>query len=237
MYSGLLGPYPSKALSGLDQILPSFHQHHHGCIVQYITLCPLDRSPSRLCRFTLARFLSAAVSMARRKGSVNYENKVLIKIIGKILPNGEYGWQAVAIAYQSQVKKEALRDSNDLKKHWNRNLCNNMKKPTGRMGENGDQTHRCMAIKKRIMDKTHLGMLGFSSEDNDRIQPVEGDDEDSEDEGEGGEKYLFGDDAGDITANLFPANGTEQQQATTAGNDNEQATAAAGNDDEGQMEK
>jgi hypothetical protein len=135
MYSGLLGPYPSKALSALDRIPPSFHQHRHGCIVQYITLRPLDRSPSRLCRFTLARFLSAAVSMARRKGSVDYKNEVLIKIIGKILPNGEYGWQAVAIAYQSQAKKEALRNSNDLKKHWIRNLCNNMKKPTGRTVE------------------------------------------------------------------------------------------------------
>ena len=76
--------------------------------------------------------------MARRKGSVNYKNEVLIKVIGKILPNGEYGWQAVAIAYQSKAKEEALRDSDDLKKHWIRNLCNNMKKLTGQMGEKGD---------------------------------------------------------------------------------------------------
>jgi hypothetical protein len=54
--------------------------------------------------------------MAHRKRSVNYKNEVLIKVIGKILPNGEYGWQAVAIAYQSKAKEEALRDSNNLKK-------------------------------------------------------------------------------------------------------------------------
>jgi hypothetical protein len=35
--------------------------------------------------------------MGRRKGAVNYKNNVLIKIVGEILPNGEYGWQAVAL--------------------------------------------------------------------------------------------------------------------------------------------
>jgi hypothetical protein len=134
MFSGLLGPYTLKALLALGQIPPSFHQHCHGCIAQYITLRPLHRSPSWLCRLTLACFLSAAVSMARRKNSVSYKNKVLIKVIGEILPNGEYSWQAVAIAYQSKAKEEALRNSDNLKKHWIRNLCNNMNKPTGRRG-------------------------------------------------------------------------------------------------------
>jgi alkylation response protein AidB-like acyl-CoA dehydrogenase len=32
------------------------------------------------------------------------------------LPNGEYGWQAVAIAYQDETKEEASRDTIDLKK-------------------------------------------------------------------------------------------------------------------------
>ncbi len=40
---------------------------------------------------------------------------------------------------------------------------------------------------------------------------------------------MFGDDERDVTAHLSPAKGPEQQQATTAGNDNEQATAVAGN--------
>ena len=42
--------------------------------------------------------------MGRRKGAVNYKNNVLIKIVGEILPNGEYGWQAVANAYQEETK-------------------------------------------------------------------------------------------------------------------------------------
>ncbi len=60
-------------------------------------------------------FSSAAVSMARRKGSVNYKNEVRIQLISKILPNGEYGWQAVAMAYQERTKEEALRDCMDVK--------------------------------------------------------------------------------------------------------------------------
>jgi hypothetical protein len=56
--------------------------------------------------------------MARRKGSVNYKNKVLIKLISKILPNDEHGWQAIAMAYQEKTKEEALCDCLDVKKQW-----------------------------------------------------------------------------------------------------------------------
>jgi hypothetical protein len=52
-----------------------------------------------------------------------------------------------------------------------------MKKPTGRTGENDDRVHRCMAIEKKIMKKTHSGILGLSS-DSDTIP--------SENEGVGG---------------------------------------------------
>ena len=103
--------------------------------------------------------------MARRKGSVNYKNDALIKIIGEILPNGEYGWDAVAAAYQKVANEETLRDSADLKKHWIKNLCNNMKKPMGGTGERGDRINRCNVIERKIMEKTNSGLLGFSSED------------------------------------------------------------------------
>ena len=51
------------------------------------------------------------------KGAVNYKNEVLIKIVGEILPNGEYGWQAVAIAYQDVSKEETVHNMTNLKKH------------------------------------------------------------------------------------------------------------------------
>jgi hypothetical protein len=100
--------------------------------------------------------------MARRKGSVNYMNKVLIQLISKILPNGEYGWQAVAMVYQERTKEEALRNCLDIKKHSLKILCNSMKKPSGKMGEDGDRIDRCMVIEKKIMRKTHSGLLGFT---------------------------------------------------------------------------
>jgi hypothetical protein len=86
--------------------------------------------------------------MARREGSVNYKNEVLIKIVSDILPNGEYRWQAVALAYLNETKEKDARNTNDMKKHWIKNLCNNMKKPMGRTGGNDDRAHRCMAIEK-----------------------------------------------------------------------------------------
>jgi hypothetical protein len=84
------------------------------------------------------------------KGSINYKNKVLIKIINELLPNGEVGWEAVAAAYFNQSKEKALRNMMDVRKHWIKNLCFNMQKPMGRTGKNGDWIHRCMLIEKKL---------------------------------------------------------------------------------------
>ncbi len=51
------------------------------------------------------------------------------------------------------------------KKALDINLCNNMKKPTSKLGEDGDRINRGMAFEKKIMKKTHLGLLGFTSEE------------------------------------------------------------------------
>jgi hypothetical protein len=84
--------------------------------------------------------------MACRKRSVNYKNFFLIKIVSDILPNGECKWQAVTLAYLNEMKEKDVRDSNDMKMHWIKNLCNNMRKPMGRMDGNDDRVHCCMAI-------------------------------------------------------------------------------------------
>ena len=105
--------------------------------------------------------------MPRLKGAVNYKNDILINIILEILPNGEYGWQAVSFAYHEQSKKKDPRNTDDLKRHWIKTLCNGMKKPMGKSGGPNDRIHRCISIEKRILDKTHSGMLGLSSDDKD----------------------------------------------------------------------
>jgi hypothetical protein len=58
-----------------------------------------------------ARFFGALAMMPWRKGFGNYKNDLLIDIVAKILPNGEYGRQTVAIAYQEQSKENILHDS------------------------------------------------------------------------------------------------------------------------------
>jgi hypothetical protein len=69
------------------------------------------------------------------------------------------------MAYQERTKEEALHDCTVVKKHWIKNLCNNMKKPTGPTGEDGNRINRCMVIEKKITRKTHSGMLGFTSDE------------------------------------------------------------------------
>jgi len=99
--------------------------------------------------------------MPRARGARNYRNDVLIQIIAEILPNGEFGWSAVALAYQEQSQEDEIRNTDDIKRHWMRNLCNNMKKPTVKPGVSSDRTHRCIAIERKIMDKTYAGVMGF----------------------------------------------------------------------------
>jgi hypothetical protein len=108
-------------------------------------------------------------------GAKNYKNDVLIPIIAEILPNGEYGWEAIAIAYQEQSREPFKRNTNNIKRHWIRNLCKSLKKPTGKPGEANDRILRCIAIERKIMEKTHSGLLGImESNAEDRRDDEEG---------------------------------------------------------------
>ncbi len=118
------------------------------------------------------------------KGAVNYKNDILINIISEILPNGEYGWQAVSFAYHEQSKEKDPRNTDNLKRHWIKTLCNGTKKPTGKPGGPDDRIHRCISIEKRIMDKTHSGMPGLSSDDEDDAPRGSGAGEDDDPFGE-----------------------------------------------------
>jgi hypothetical protein len=88
------GPFTSKT-SPPDKIPPSFCQQCQGNIVTaYMTLWPVFPAPHKAGFF--------CVIMPHEKRSVNYKNKILIDIVADVLPNGEYGWQTVALAYQEQ---------------------------------------------------------------------------------------------------------------------------------------
>jgi hypothetical protein len=106
------GPFMSKA-SPPNKIPPSFHQQCQGNIIAaYVTLWPIFPTPHKAC------FFSVVAIMPRKKRSVNYKNELHINIVADVLPNGEYGWQTVALAYQEQSKEEILRNSADMTKHW-----------------------------------------------------------------------------------------------------------------------
>jgi hypothetical protein len=186
------GPFTSKELPP-DKVPPSFCPLCRGNIAaEYVTLRPVFPAPHK------ARFFDAVTAMPRRKGSVNYKNDLLINIVADVLPNGGYGWQTVALAYQEQSNEEILCDSADMKKHWIRTLCNGMKKPMGRMGEDGDRIHRCISIEKIIIKKTHSGMLGFSSSDDEATS-------------EGG---------GNVEENALQASLFDRSSSTVGGEDN-----------------
>ena len=90
-----------------------------------------------------------------------------------MLPNGEFGWSGVALACQEQAREDDPRNTEDLKRHWVKSLCQNMKKPTGRPGKNSDHTHRCIAIECKSMEKMHAGMMGIEeSKDGDHSDVV-----------------------------------------------------------------
>jgi hypothetical protein len=126
------GPFTSKELPP-DKAPPSFRPLCRGNIVaEYVTLRPVFPAPHKAC------FFDAVAVMPCKKGSVNYKNELLIDIVADVLPNSEYDWQTVALAYQEQSKEEILRDTADMKKHWIKVFCNGMKKPTGWTEEAGD---------------------------------------------------------------------------------------------------
>ncbi len=77
---------------------------------------------------------SAVGRMPHFEGTINYKNDILINFISEVLPNGEYGWQAVLFAYHEKSKEEQLRNTDNLKRHWNKICCDWMKKPMGKPG-------------------------------------------------------------------------------------------------------
>jgi hypothetical protein len=142
------GPFTSKA-SPPNKIPPSILQQcQRNIAAAYVTLWPIFPTSHK------AQFFSVIATMLHKKGSVNYKNELLIDIVADVLPNGEYSWQTVSLAYPEQLKEEILCNSADMKKHWIKVLCNGMKKPTGWTGEASDWMHLWMAIEKKILKNT-----------------------------------------------------------------------------------
>ncbi len=134
-----------------SRIPPSLWRQCKGSIATFLTLCPIFHgAPSMACFFGPIR------KMPRKKGLLNYKNNLLINIIEEILPNGELGWEAVAIAYQGKLNEEMQQDTININKHcWMKKMCNGMKKAMGRTGLSwqcqqhvGDTSATCQKVAK-----------------------------------------------------------------------------------------
>jgi len=105
--------------------LVHFYQSCHPILTQYriplttvqglYCYLPEDASASPYCPSSLqGTFFSAVGRMPCTKGAINYKN-----IISEILPNGEYGWQAVSVSfpYHEQPKEEQPSNTDNMKRH------------------------------------------------------------------------------------------------------------------------
>jgi hypothetical protein len=61
--------------------------------------------------------------MVGRK-SPNYNNELLLNIIKSDLPRSLKDWEKIADKYWKQSKESALREAADIRRHFNRKLCN-----------------------------------------------------------------------------------------------------------------
>ena len=52
----------------------------------------------------------------RKSGVPNYQNNILIRIVERLLPNGNEGWRLVVLAYKEESGEENLHSEDDLKK-------------------------------------------------------------------------------------------------------------------------
>ena len=106
---------------------------------------------------------TAGRGAGRTTGKPNYKNNILINIIEEVLPCGNDEWEKVAAQYREESEEIDFRDVKDMKLHWQKRLCNNYKKPTGKMGEPGNRINRCNDIANAIEKKHAAGVLGASS--------------------------------------------------------------------------
>ena len=107
------------------------------------------------------------MARGRKAGAPNYQNNILIRIISNVKPNGALLWQLVADMYHKESGETEPRNPDNLKKHWNINLCNKGCKPTGRSGTINDRILHCIRIQGEILKKTDSVMMGIESDDDD----------------------------------------------------------------------
>ena len=84
-------------MSGFSFRVLQFKRHVQTCRLNFnILKFRTTRGEPRVLDLRQSCYPQRAATMVRKKGAVNYKNQLLIPIIKELLPNGDYGWQAVA---------------------------------------------------------------------------------------------------------------------------------------------
>ena len=91
----------------------------------------------------------------RAVGVPNYKNELLINVVEAVLPNCAALWAIVAKRYQEASGELNLRDSQDIRRHFqtHRSLCNNGRKITGSAAPQ-PSVARCQSIWRKILAKS-----------------------------------------------------------------------------------
>ena len=56
--------------------------------------------------------------MPQAKGKANYKTDALILVVEELLPNRAQGWTEVERLYQVRTGELAVREYDDVKRHW-----------------------------------------------------------------------------------------------------------------------
>jgi hypothetical protein len=120
---------------------------------------------------------------------------VLLDVIESVIPQGANEWKTVALKYQELSKEVNLRAGDQIKKYFNKDLCKDGKKPTGK-GTPPMLYDRAMDINLKIRNKNKSAIWGLQSDDEDDDGDDDDDDDDDNEHDDDNQLAVDGDDDG-----------------------------------------
>ena len=128
--------------------------------------------------------MSTATAKEKRAGTPNYKNEVLLSLIDHYLPAGAEQWKIIAIKYQELSKEAALRDHDDIKRHFNDKLCRKNQRQTGINNKSGPLPFvaRAQEIQRKILINEATISVGGDNENDADEGDIAGDEDDDDDD-------------------------------------------------------
>jgi hypothetical protein len=96
-----------------------------------------------------------ATAPGRDRGSCNYKQAILLKVIDAILPGGQVAWPKVAERYHVLSGELLARQPEDVKRYFMEKCCDKGKKPTGTSGPS-PTIEKAQRIYRKILSKNSM---------------------------------------------------------------------------------